>query len=316
MRCAGFTLIELLIVIAIIALLAAILFPAFMRARENARRAGCQSNMKQLGLGILQYAQDYDEQMPKGAASAISGGGASLGAGWAGNIMPYVKSTQLFACPGDRSRIYNDYVRESYAFNMNIAGGYRNGRLSSFDAPAVTVMLCEFRNSLAALDYDNEGFDSTMGNQALSPSTVGFRDVSFCGSQVGRCNGTAAGGAGNVDGYQNYVIGDPPGGGTSGQNSSPAYGKLGNMGVSTRYYNGASSASPYSGAIGVHFEGSNFLMADGHVKWYMPEQVSPGWLPTPGQYQGQSKGGNSAASVTNMKLSDGVTPCAVTFSPI
>jgi prepilin-type N-terminal cleavage/methylation domain-containing protein len=58
----GFTLIELLVVIAIIAILAAILFPVFGRARENARRSSCQSNLKQIGLGAMQYTQDYDEQ--------------------------------------------------------------------------------------------------------------------------------------------------------------------------------------------------------------------------------------------------------------
>jgi prepilin-type N-terminal cleavage/methylation domain-containing protein len=67
----GFTLIELLIVIAIIALLAAILFPVFSRARESARRSSCASNLKQIGLGMLQYAQDYDEQLPEDAPSTI-----------------------------------------------------------------------------------------------------------------------------------------------------------------------------------------------------------------------------------------------------
>ncbi len=60
----AFTLIELLVVIAIIAILAAILFTVFARARENARRSSCQSNLKQIGLSIFQYIQDYDENYP------------------------------------------------------------------------------------------------------------------------------------------------------------------------------------------------------------------------------------------------------------
>src|ERR1043165_2296074 len=74
----GFTLVELLVVIAIIALLSAILFPVFSRARENARRSSCQSNLKQLGLGILQYTQDYDEKFPQHNNLE----GISLAGGW------------------------------------------------------------------------------------------------------------------------------------------------------------------------------------------------------------------------------------------
>jgi prepilin-type N-terminal cleavage/methylation domain-containing protein len=72
LRKSGFTLIELLVVLAIIAILAAILFPVFARARENARRASCQSNLKQIGLGIMQYSQDYDETLPPASACGSS----------------------------------------------------------------------------------------------------------------------------------------------------------------------------------------------------------------------------------------------------
>ena len=63
-RAKGFTLIELLVVIAIIAILAAILFPVFAQAREKARAITCISNLKQIGLGMVMYAQDYDEVTP------------------------------------------------------------------------------------------------------------------------------------------------------------------------------------------------------------------------------------------------------------
>src|ERR1035437_1858197 len=80
----GFTLIELLVVIAIIAILAAILFPVFAKARENARRASCMSQLKQLGLGMMQYTQDSDEAYPAG----LKNNNNWLGIGWAGAINP------------------------------------------------------------------------------------------------------------------------------------------------------------------------------------------------------------------------------------
>ncbi len=105
----GFTLIELLVVIAIIAILAAILFPVFGRARENARRSSCQSNLKQIGLGVMQYVQDYDENYP------INGDNPRP-PGWVGNQFsfwilrthPYIKSVQLYGCPSSPNE--NNYT--------------------------------------------------------------------------------------------------------------------------------------------------------------------------------------------------------------
>lgn len=132
----AFTLIELLVVISIIAVLAAILFPVFARARENARRASCLSNLKQVGLGIMQYTQDYDERyplalwedpstrhiaghsnsdhifidhefagrsrdrtMPSGNFRISTGSGSAYYYSWMDFIFPYVKSIQVFECP-------------------------------------------------------------------------------------------------------------------------------------------------------------------------------------------------------------------------
>jgi prepilin-type N-terminal cleavage/methylation domain-containing protein/prepilin-type processing-associated H-X9-DG protein len=108
----GFTLIELLVVIAIIAILAAILFPVFAQARNKAKQAGCLSNVKQIVLGFIMYASDYDQTLP---AYYVAGGGATTGVGGApwcpwpalpptntsgnGSLMPYLKNTQMLQCP-------------------------------------------------------------------------------------------------------------------------------------------------------------------------------------------------------------------------
>jgi prepilin-type N-terminal cleavage/methylation domain-containing protein/prepilin-type processing-associated H-X9-DG protein len=91
----GFTLIELLVVIAIVILLAAILFPVFGRARENARRSSCQSNLKQIGIGLMQYVQDNDERMPP----LYTYFDATHFDYWQGLIQPYLKSSQVLVCP-------------------------------------------------------------------------------------------------------------------------------------------------------------------------------------------------------------------------
>ncbi len=91
----AFTLIELLVVIAIIAILAAILFPVFARARENARRSSCQSNLKQISLGMAQYTQDYDEKYLAQVITTVPATTLQFGA----ILQPYLKSKQVFVCP-------------------------------------------------------------------------------------------------------------------------------------------------------------------------------------------------------------------------
>lgn len=149
----AFTLIELLVVIAIIAILASMIFPSFARAREMARRSSCASNMKQLGLGFVQYIQDYDERYPKaGNYQAWQLGGHWVGgvdASAAGNdnydsslakfkksenyayidgrkaliskgaVYPYIKSEQVYICPSSRDGQKSGL---SYSMNCTLSG--------------------------------------------------------------------------------------------------------------------------------------------------------------------------------------------------
>jgi len=103
----GFTLIELLVVIAIIAILAAILFPVFAKAREKARQSSCLSNLKQMGLAAMAYAQDYDEMYMYGFGPGLclwghvhtGSEGVGVAYSWPTFLGPYVKNTQIFRCP-------------------------------------------------------------------------------------------------------------------------------------------------------------------------------------------------------------------------
>jgi prepilin-type N-terminal cleavage/methylation domain-containing protein/prepilin-type processing-associated H-X9-DG protein len=139
----GFTLIELLVVIAIIALLAAILFPVFARARDNARRASCMSNLKQIGLGTMQYLQDNDDRFPQDVYGGVLGpDGREMEPGWNAvfwqqMIYPYVKSDQIFFCPSSPSQMGKQIASDprvngrSYMLNANYS---YNGHIAQSNA--------------------------------------------------------------------------------------------------------------------------------------------------------------------------------------
>jgi len=131
---AAFTLIELLVVIAIIAILAAILFPVFAKAREKARTSSCQSNLKQLAVGMMQYSQDYDEKFP---TAYVPGPYtmATVGCNWAMGIMPYLKSIQVFRCPSDPSEFASSYLINNWGMNQRA--------LAAIDNPAQMVMVMD-----------------------------------------------------------------------------------------------------------------------------------------------------------------------------
>lgn len=252
----GFTLIELLVVVSIIALLAAILFPVFARTRENARRSSCASNLKQIGLGLLQYSQDYDETLPVGRYSAY-------GVGWARQTFPYLQSSAIFKCPGDTTTLATvPDVVVSYALNWVIAASNFNNssgvghgpltpKIVHFTAPARTMLLQEVSGSMANVSHPLEA-----GGSAYSPVSDG--------EQGGTYNGAS------------YVV-------------KHATGPLGGP---------RGSGTDFPGT-GRHLGGANYLLADGHVKFYRGANVSSGWwAATPTSAQTLDSGGSGHAEGT------------------
>jgi prepilin-type N-terminal cleavage/methylation domain-containing protein/prepilin-type processing-associated H-X9-DG protein len=202
----GFTLIELLVVIAIIAILASILFPVFARARENARRSSCMSNQKQIGLGVMQYAQDYDEKMPPVFTCTDADCNGSVVDYWQTLVQPYLKSTQIFVCPSDSDpgSMYSSTVpsyKYSYASNSvrilgnsdcdgatpitpplmyaSVAGGKSPTSLAAIDEVATTILAVDSKKDNAEVSVWTKTdlcSGSTVANRHLDGTNFMFCD--------------------------------------------------------------------------------------------------------------------------------------------
>jgi len=154
MKRKGFTLIELLVVIAIIAILAAILFPVFARAREKARQTSCLSNVKQIMLGVMMYAQDYDETLPVAShwVSYDNHVPSTTYTYWFEALEPYVKNWQVFVCPSQKSDPLAadpgygwNYQEFGYRSSSGSLTNHYSTTLGEIDKPAETIMMgdCE-----------------------------------------------------------------------------------------------------------------------------------------------------------------------------
>jgi prepilin-type N-terminal cleavage/methylation domain-containing protein/prepilin-type processing-associated H-X9-DG protein len=180
----AFTLIELLVVIAIIAILASILFPVFGRARENARRSSCQSNLKQVGLGVMQYTQDYDEKyMPR----ANGAGSFRL------LVQPYLKSTQIFKCPSNPSTATVEGIPTDYSANPRIAGDNANAiSLSAINSVSQKVLIAESKWQTWS-DYGAGGWAANFWSGAGFAGHLSTANYLFADGHVKALRPTATG---------------------------------------------------------------------------------------------------------------------------
>jgi prepilin-type N-terminal cleavage/methylation domain-containing protein/prepilin-type processing-associated H-X9-DG protein len=268
-RKTAFTLIELLIVIAIIALIAAILFPVFARARENARRASCQSNLKQLALGFAQYVQDSDERYPQAWDTDLSKAGTSSWQSglsnsttepilWPAKIFPYVKNRQVYNCP---SRKIGTYGLPSCAGStQNVALGWDANDNFGEDAKQVS--------------YGYNAF--YIGGEQYEGLGSGCRNSNVIVSGENYSNGIGAHESSLLVPASTVLLVD-----NSMQNRNSGYPAFADVVPTipdadddTRINCTASGASePADSFQRIHFNGVNVTFADGHVKWLTKEAL-------------------------------------------
>lgn len=260
MKRTAFTLIELLVVTAIIAVIAAILFPVFASVRERGRRTVCLSNERQLGMAMLQYAADNGDTFPGGAMWA--------GDRWVSLTYPYVKSAALFHCPSDgsaaRYEVADGFFRVSYGLNSDLARHQfttvpptykvilpaEGPGLADLTAPAKTDLFFEM---------DPGGATLSTGPNMLDGSVVG---------NAGTTGSAQSDGKGGTLTDPTYPL-------TTSIFGIALY-ATGNVGG--RLLNGGTKNGKTvgSGSTPRHAGGANYVACDGHVVWLRPEAVSGG----------------------------------------
>ena len=255
----AFTLVELLVVIAIIAILAAILFPVFARARENARRASCQSNLKQIGLAILQYTQDYDERTPRGEIFAFGSPAKACataqpgpiynnfdndGPMWMTYILPYTKNSQIYYCPSGPT------LAEGTEWKANVL----KDPLQSFSYAYNPYILSQDEWEVGSGKPLSSGLpDCDIANPAKAAQSILIARFTTPSVNAMICD------RGEVDrqGMQLYSSGAPSG---INVRKGPQIDPTTASGL--KYGTNPSLR---------HFEGANYLYVDGHVKWLSHE---------------------------------------------
>jgi len=179
----AFTLVELLVVIAVIAILAAILFPVFAQARDKARSAACMSNMKQLGTSIQMYVQDYDEQIffrstNNANSTRIHTATTGNGLKWWNVLMPYIRDKNVFRCPSDTPNPSVDtnglaIIPRSYAASASMEAL----SLAQVSRTVETIVITEAWSTNGSGSKMNteqwlEAFDGDMAPDPLRPGSM------------------------------------------------------------------------------------------------------------------------------------------------
>ena len=209
----GFTLIELLVVIAIIAILAAILFPVFARAREKARQTSCMSNVKQLTLGMMMYAQDNDEHLTRcrmGAGDGWQWPQTTCWHWWA-EIMPYLKNTNILNCPSYAGQGSLNGAGQigglGYGLNLWLGQQWPGVSMGSIAKPSETALLMDVNFDLVCWLPSTKDANGNPCNGDAPTRHNGGLNIGWCDGHAKWMTQSAlvTGQNGNVDWYFLYA---------------------------------------------------------------------------------------------------------------